>query len=80
MVQKKYSEKATSPNKRKRKKEKGKKKKEKRKRKKHVWLSGRLHIDGRLDEVPRLKQKHRDENEAKQKPMIPPKRFDIFPP
>ena len=42
------------------------KKKEKRKRKKHVWLSGRLHIEERLNEGPRLQRKHRDENEAKQ--------------
>ena len=37
------------------------------KKKKHVWLSGRLHIEGRLNEGPRLQRKHRDENEAKQK-------------
>ena len=42
------------------------KKEEKRKRKKHVWLSGRLHIERRLNEGPRLQRKHRDENEAKQ--------------
>ena len=52
----KYSEKATSPNKQKKEKE----------RKKHVWLSGRLHIEGRLNEGPRLQRKHKDENEAKQ--------------
>ena len=43
MVQK-NSEKAKSPNKH----------IEKIKRKKHVWLSGRLHIEGRLNEGPRL--------------------------
>ena len=36
------------------------------KTKKHVWLSGRLHIEGRLNEGPRLQRKHKDENEAKQ--------------
>ena len=36
------------------------------KKKKHVWLSGRLHIEGRLNEGPRLQRKHKDENEAKQ--------------
>ena len=50
MVQKKYSEKATSP----------------KKEKKHVWLSGRLHIEGRLNKGPRLQRKYKDENEAKQ--------------
>ena len=39
---------------------------QKRKKKKHVWLSGRLHIEGRLNERPRLQRKHKDENEAKQ--------------
>ena len=43
---KKYSEKATSP----------------KKEEKHVWLSGRLHIEGRLNEGPRLQRKHKDEN------------------
>ena len=38
----------------------------KKKKKKHVWLSGRLHIEGRLNEGPRLQRKHEDENEAKQ--------------
>ena len=33
---------------------------------KHVWLSGRLHIEGRLNEGPRLQRKHKDKNEAKQ--------------
>ena len=36
------------------------------KKKKHVRLSGRLHIEGRLNEGPRLQRKHKDENEAKQ--------------
>ena len=40
--------------------------KRKKVRKIHVWLSGRLHIKGRLNEGPRLRQKHEDENEAKQ--------------
>ena len=35
-------------------------------RKKHVWLSGRLHTEGRLNEGPRLQRKHKDKNEAKQ--------------
>ena len=34
--------------------------------KKHVRLSGRLHIEGRLNEGPRLQRKHKDENGAKQ--------------
>ena len=35
---------------------------EKRKRKKHVWLSERLHIEGRFNQGPqRLQRKHRDE-------------------
>ena len=33
-------------------------------KKKHVWLSGRLHIEGRLKEGPRLQRKHKDENEV----------------
>ena len=41
MVQK-YAEKATSPN------------KQKEKRKKHLWLSGRLHIEERLNAGARL--------------------------
>ena len=32
----------------------------------HVWLSGRLHIEGRLNQGPRLQRKHKDENEATQ--------------
>ena len=36
------------------------------KKKKRVWLSGRLHIEGRLNEGPRLRRKHKDQNEAKQ--------------
>ena len=54
MVQK-YSEKATPPRQRK---EKGEK---------HVWLSGRLHIDELLNEGPRLQWKHKDEHETKEK-------------
>ena len=43
---KKYSENATSPD------------KQKGKINKHVWLSGRLHVEGRLNERPRLQRKH----------------------
>ena len=50
-----YSEKATSPH------------KQKEKRKKHVRLSGRLHIEGRLNEGPRLQRKHKDEKRSKAK-------------
>ena len=57
MVQKKTSEKATFPN---------KQKERKKERKNHVWLSGRLRIEGRLNEGPRLQRKHKDESEAKQ--------------
>ena len=32
---------------------------------KKMWLSGRLHIEGLLNEGPRLQRKHKDENEAK---------------
>ena len=35
-------------------------------KKKHAWLSGRLLIEGRLNEGQRLQRKHRDQNEAKQ--------------
>ena len=35
-------------------------------RKKHVWLSGRLHIEGLLNEGPGLQRKYKDEKEAKQ--------------
>ena len=31
-----------------------------------VWLSGRVHIEGRLNEGPRLQWKQKDENETKQ--------------
>ena len=55
MVQKKYSEKATSPNNQKEEKERN-----------TCGLSGRLHIEGRLNEGPRLQRKHKDENEANQ--------------
>ena len=64
---KKYSEKATS----------------KKKTKKNVWLSsGRLHIEGRLNEGPRLqRKKHKDENEAKQnKRNTTERRHDICKP
>ena len=47
--------KATSPN------------KQKERRKKHVWLSGRLHIEGRLNKGPRLQRKHKDEKRSKAK-------------
>ena len=57
----KYSEKATSPN------------KQKKKRKKHVWLSGRLHIEGRLNEGPRLQRKPKDENEENKTNVTPKK-------
>ena len=30
-----------------------------------MWLSGLLHIEGLLNEGPRLQRKHKDENEAK---------------
>ena len=43
------------------------------KRRKHVWLSGRLHIEGRLNEGPRLQRKHKDEHEAKQNKVAPEK-------
>ena len=36
------------------------------KKKKHVWLSGRLYIEGLLNEGPRLQRTHKDENETKQ--------------
>ena len=38
--------------------------KQKGEKKKHVWLSGRLHIEGRGNEGPRLQRKRKDENEA----------------
>ena len=49
---------------------------------KHVWLSGRLHIEGRLNEGPRLQRKHKDqENEAKQnKRNTRERRHDICKP
>ena len=31
-----------------------------------MWLSGRLHIEGRLNERPRLQRKHKYESDAKQ--------------
>ena len=37
-----------------------KKRRLQRKKKKHVWLSGRLHIEGRLNEGPRPQRKHKD--------------------
>ena len=52
-----YSEKATSPNKQREK-----------DIKKHVWLSGRPHIEGRLNDEPRLqRRKHKDEKRSKTK-------------
>ena len=39
----------------------------KKRRKKHVWLLGRLHIEGRLNEGPRLQRKHKDEKRSKAK-------------
>ena len=33
----------------------------------HMWLSGRLHIEGRLNEGPRLQRKHEDEKRGKAK-------------
>ena len=49
------------------------------KKKKHVWLSGRLHIEGRLNEEPRLQRKYKDENEAKQnKRNTRERRHDIY--
>ena len=53
---KKYSKKATS----------SPKVQQKEKRKKHVWLSGSLHIEERLNERPRLQWKFKDKNETKQ--------------
>ena len=39
----------------------------KKKETENVWLSGRLHIEGRSNEGPRLQRKHKkDENGAKQ--------------
>ena len=46
---------------------------EKKERKGHVWLSGRLYIDRRWNEGPRLQRKHKDENEAKQTKITPEK-------
>ena len=37
------------------------------KKRKHAWLSGRLHIEGRLNEGPRLQRKHEDEKRSKAK-------------
>ena len=51
------------------------------KKKKHVWLSGRLRIEGRLNEGPRIQRKHKDENEAKQnKHNTRERRHDICKP
>ena len=48
---------------------------------KHVWLSGRLHIGGRLNEGPRLQRTYKDENEAKQnKRNTRERRHDICKP
>ena len=62
MVQK-YSEKATSPKKK-------EKEKEKEKKKRQllcycVWLSGRMHIEERMNEGSRLQSKRKYENETK---------------
>ena len=38
-----------------------------------MWLSGRLHIEERLNEGPRLQRKHKDESEAKQTNVTPEK-------
>ena len=43
------------------------KKRKKRKRKKHAWLTECLHIEGRLNEGPRLQRKHSDEKRSKTK-------------
>ena len=43
------------------------------KKEKHMWLSGRLHIEGPLNEGPRLQRKHKDGNEAKRKNVTPKK-------
>ena len=59
---KKYSEKQTSP----------------KNKKQHVWLSGRPHIEGRLNEMPRLQRKHKDENEAKHKSNTRERRHGIY--
>ena len=32
-----------------------------------IWLSGRLHIEGRLNEGPRLQRKHKIKTKTKQK-------------
>ena len=32
---------------------------------KHVWRSERLHTEGRLNKVPRLQRKHKDEKRSK---------------
>ena len=37
------------------------------KKNKHVWLSGRLHVEGRLNEGSRLQRKHEDEKRSKAK-------------
>ena len=48
-----------------------KKRRKKEKRKKHVvWLSERLHIEGRLNEGPRFQQKHRDEKRSQTKQAL----------
>ena len=55
-------EKATSPN------------KQNEKRKKHVWLSGRLHIERRLNEGTRLQRKHKDEKRSKAVTNVTPEK------
>ena len=37
------------------------------KKQKYVWLSGRLHIEGRLNEGPRLQREHKDGKRSKAK-------------
>ena len=48
--------------------------KEKIKRKKHVWLPGRLHIEGRLNKGPRLQRKHRAKTKQNKTNVIPEKK------
>ena len=53
----------------------------KRKKKKHVWLSGRLRIEGRLTKGRGFNEGHKDENEAKQnKRNTRERRHDICKP
>ena len=53
----------------------------KQKRKKHVWLSRRLHIEGRLRGGPRVQRKNKNKNEAKQNKLnTRERRHDICKP